>query len=272
MDGEALRVFLRSFHERYPGITAASMASLTDESGQSSYCVLAQEALAGTVAPRVLDLGCGDGVLLAQVAKMSPAAQLTGIDLVPAEIALAKARLSHAVLVCGDITQPLPFPDSAFDVVTAHLVMMLLGPIETTIAQVARVLRPGGSFTFCIDDFAEDGAAFTHLVNVAIAAAGNEPRNPAPRAAADRRVYEPNALESLLSDHGLAMCAQWRVLFRGTVDSRTAWEIVRGTYSVGAIDAGRLDRAERAVKAEVEKIGNPIVTFPLKYISAKRVR
>ena len=88
---------------------------------------------------RVLDAGCGDGVFARAVA----APDVVGIDNAPAMVERARSRGVDARL--GDI-QELPFEDGAFDVVVSNWVLYHLPDLDRGLAEIARVLRPGGRF------------------------------------------------------------------------------------------------------------------------------
>ncbi|WP_433802763.1 class I SAM-dependent methyltransferase [Actinomycetospora sp. CA-084318] len=89
----------------------------------------------------VLDLGCGPGVTTA--ALVGRGARVTGVD--GSAPLLAHARgLSDAAFVVHDLADPLPFPDGSFDLVVAGLVLHYLPDWTAVLAEVARVLRPGG--------------------------------------------------------------------------------------------------------------------------------
>ena len=91
---------------------------------------------------RLLDLGCGRGGLVEQLAH--PTAQIAGVD--PDFDSLRQHRLPglpRAVAGSG-----LPFVASAFDVVVASWLLEHLPQPAATFAEVARVLRPGGAFVF----------------------------------------------------------------------------------------------------------------------------
>ncbi len=112
-------------HQARPGFTARGF-----ERGGS------YDRLAAAVPPgaRVLDLGCGDGALLARL----PGA--IGVDLSRAEL----ARSRHPV-ICGR-AQALPFATHAFDAITCHLAFTLFDDIDAVASEIDRVLAPGGSF------------------------------------------------------------------------------------------------------------------------------
>lgn len=88
---------------------------------------------------RVLDLACGSGPLLERLRGRDVAGDFVGIDLSPHELrGTDRTALARA--------QQLPFRDHAFDVVACHLAFMLFDPIEPVIAELERVLVPGGEF------------------------------------------------------------------------------------------------------------------------------
>ncbi|MEW1637559.1 class I SAM-dependent methyltransferase [Streptomyces sp. NPDC093801] len=101
-------------------------------------------ALAGDVAGRrVLDAGCGSGPLSAALRDCG--AVVTGIDVSAGMLALARRRLGDDVaLHVVDLSAPLPFADGAFDDVVASLLLHYLEDWGPTLAELRRVLRPGG--------------------------------------------------------------------------------------------------------------------------------
>jgi SAM-dependent methyltransferase len=92
---------------------------------------------------RVLDAGCGAGALAA--ALLDRGATVAGVDSSRAMLKLAAARLAgRADLHQADVRDPLPFPDEAFDIVVASLVMHYLRDWEPTLRELHRVLGPDG--------------------------------------------------------------------------------------------------------------------------------
>jgi len=97
-----------------------------------------------------LDLGCGDGKLmriLLEAAKHKP--MLVGVDIDPLETrdAMASGVYSRVHTAPGD---RIPERDGAFDFAFSNSVLEHIDPIEPVLAEVARVLRPGGTFVFTV--------------------------------------------------------------------------------------------------------------------------
>ena len=108
-------------------------------------------ALAGDVAGRrVLDAGCGSGPLFA--ALRDRGAIVAGFDKSAGMLELARRRLGDdADLRQADLGRPLPYPDGAFDDVIASLVLHYLEDWTAPLAELRRVLRPGGRLIASVD-------------------------------------------------------------------------------------------------------------------------
>jgi ubiquinone/menaquinone biosynthesis C-methylase UbiE len=100
--------------------------------------------LAGDVAGRrILDAGCGAGAV--SVALRERGAVVSGFDRSTRMVELARQRLGDDVdLRVADIGEPLPYPDGAFDDVVAALVLHYLQDWSAPLAELRRVLTPGG--------------------------------------------------------------------------------------------------------------------------------
>ncbi|MBR2813100.1 MAG: class I SAM-dependent methyltransferase [Reyranella sp.] len=93
----------------------------------------------------VLDLGCGDGELASRLARRG--ARVTGLDADPRMLIAAHRRAEmesvELTLVRGSV-DALPFPDASFDRVVAVTVLCFVRDADRAVAEMARVLRPGG--------------------------------------------------------------------------------------------------------------------------------
>jgi ubiquinone/menaquinone biosynthesis C-methylase UbiE len=109
------------------------------------------EALRLQPGMRVLDVGCGlgnDAFELAAV--VGPGGSVTGVDfsetLIAEAIKRAADRECHVTFEVGD-AQALRFPSSSFDAVRAERVLMHVPDVSRALAEMPRVLRPGGRMT-----------------------------------------------------------------------------------------------------------------------------
>lgn len=102
---------------------------------------------------RVLDLGTGTGKALPTLAARFPEAEIVGLDLTPAMLRVAGGRRpdlaggARPVLVCADAAR-LPLPDQSVDLVFSSLAIHWSPALDDVLAEVRRVLRYPGLFTF----------------------------------------------------------------------------------------------------------------------------
>lgn len=97
---------------------------------------------------RLLDCGCGPGSISCDFARLLLSGHVNGIDREESQVDLARDRaathnLNNATFSVGSIYE-LPFADSSFDVVFAHAVFEHLASPNLALAEVFRVLSPGG--------------------------------------------------------------------------------------------------------------------------------
>jgi malonyl-CoA O-methyltransferase len=96
---------------------------------------------------RILDLGAGTGRATAGLAERFPDAEIISLDVVPEMLAAARAAHRGSLQVCGD-AGALPLPDGSVDLVFSSLVIHWCEPVDAVFAEVRRVLRFPGLFTF----------------------------------------------------------------------------------------------------------------------------
>jgi len=109
---------------------------------------LAVEHLTG--ARRVLDIGCGEGQIARVACRIEGVERVVGVDPTSAQVDLAHERGGGAIYARAAAAS-LPFTAGAFDAVVACLVFEHIHAVDVAIAEVARVLEPGGRFVFFLN-------------------------------------------------------------------------------------------------------------------------
>ncbi len=98
---------------------------------------------------RVLDFGCGPGTISVGLARaVEPGGEVHGVDLEESQVEVARYAAQagghdNATFHVGDVTN-LPFTDGYFDVAHCHTVLTHVPNTQAALAEVRRVLKPGG--------------------------------------------------------------------------------------------------------------------------------
>ena len=98
---------------------------------------------------RVLDIGCGEGQVSRLAAGLG-AALVVGADLTRSQVEVAQQRGGGPAYLRAT-TDQLPFADGSFDAAVACLVFEHVDAVDASLAEVARVLEPGGRFVFFLN-------------------------------------------------------------------------------------------------------------------------
>lgn len=115
---------------------------------------------------RVLDFGCGPGTVSVGLAKAVAPGELHGVDMEESQIEMARAvatsqNQNSAVFHVGDAAN-LPFDDGFFDVAHCHSVLIHIPDTSAVLAEVKRVLRPGGLIA-CREMICESSFSHPHF-------------------------------------------------------------------------------------------------------------
>lgn len=185
---------------------------------------VAHRAVGMTRRGEAADLGCGPGQLVIELARRSPGLHVTGIDLSDEMIARGQGNARRAGVADrvsfrrGD-AQQIPFPDASLDLVVSTLSLHHWSDPVALLDEIARALRPGGSFL--IFDLRRDMAApFWLLLWFAT-------RVVVP--AALRRVSEPlGSRNAAYTPHEAARLAEQSRLSGWRVTRGPLWLIIEG--------------------------------------------
>lgn len=132
--------------------------------------------LAPPVSASWLDIGCGTGVFSRMIAKSCAPAAVTAID--PSEGQLAYARQAQTGIHYQQAdAQALPFPAASFDQAVMALVIFFLPDPAKGVAEMARILRPGGTASAYAWDSLGGGTPTVPIQRV-LEAHGHQPPSP----------------------------------------------------------------------------------------------
>jgi len=104
-------------------------------------------------AEKMLDVGCGTGEMTFALARRGDHAAIVGIDVSEPYVAFARTRNSDPRIgfEIADATS-LPFPSAQFDRAVSQLVLQFLPDPYPAVAEMRRVVRPGGMVAACVWD------------------------------------------------------------------------------------------------------------------------
>ncbi len=113
---------------------------------------------------RWLDIGCGNGAFTDMLVERCDPVAVNGIDPSPEQIAFARQRLaSDSVRFDIGDAMALPYADDAFDAAVMALVIFFVPDPAKSVAEMARVVKPGGSVSAYAWDILGGGFPFTAL-------------------------------------------------------------------------------------------------------------
>ena len=122
----------------------------------------------------VLDVACGTGVVAREAAILvGPAGQVSGIDLNPAMIEVARERTSAIDWRVGDVSD-LPYEDCSFDAVLCQSALFFFPDPVRALSEMARVLRPGGVVVLQTYAGLDEQPAYGPFVHAVVRHAGDD--------------------------------------------------------------------------------------------------
>ncbi len=186
--------------------------------------------LAPTSGLRWLDVGCGNGAFTEMLVERCAPVSVHGIDPSEAQLVYARTRpASHIAQFRQGDAMALPFPDDAFDAAVMPLVIFFVPNPAKGVAEMARVVCPGGSVTAYAWDMAGGGFPYEALLGEMRALGMAVPVPPSPGAS---RI---DAMRDLWTSAGLNAIETREITVQRTfADFDDYWTTIFGAPSVGA--------------------------------------
>lgn len=196
-----------------------------------------------------LDIGCGNGAFSELIVTRTAPAAVHGIDPSEGQLAFARTR-PHAdkMHFRQGGALDLPYDDNAFDAATMALVLFFVPEPTKGVAEMARVVKPGGTVSAYVWDM--PGGGFPHEpVFAELRAMGRTPMGPPRPEASDRAV-----MQALWRNAGLED-VEVRVIEvqRSYADFDDFWESIRQSPSIKASTANMSPAEIDDLKAGVRK-------------------
>lgn len=144
---EAAKASSKEIRSHYAGLAASYDDNALHQSFSDRMAKFIVELTGPALTKRVLDAGCGTG-LLGTCLKV---ARLVGIDRSPDMLAKARIKNIYAELVEGDLVEAMAARTDSFDIVASVSVLCHIADLAPFFRETARILVPGGHLFFSVD-------------------------------------------------------------------------------------------------------------------------
>jgi len=199
---------------------------------------------------RWIDVGCGNGAFTGQVIQRCAPAEIQGIDPSEAQLAFARTRpgAQGATFLQGN-AMALPFDTDRFDAAVMALVIFFVPDPAKGVAEMTRVVRPGGMVAAYVWD-ALGGGSPTHPIQAELRTLGVTPALPP-----SVNVSGMEALRGLWIDAGLEEVMSRTITVRRTfTDFEDFWQSTTASTlkpTLAAMDASAVAQLKNQVRARL---------------------
>lgn len=158
------------------------------------------DAAGVTNGQRVLDVGCGTGIVARALARRVRATgSVVGLDVNEGMLAVAQ-QAAPGVEWRHGVAESLPFDDNRFDAVVSQFALMFFEDKAAALGEMMRVLRPGGRMVIAVWDTLQNTPGYAAMVALLRRLFGDAPAN---ALAAPYSLGEPYALRALFGEAGI---------------------------------------------------------------------
>ena len=161
-----------------------------------------------------LDIGCGNGYTVRWAAEAAPEGKAVGLDV--SERMIERAREMSAGLENVEFHRAAfpvhPLPHDAFDAILSMEVFYYLPDMDAALAEVARLLKPGGRFACMVDFYGENEASHSWPEDVGV----------------EMTLLDSAGWRRVLEEAGLEVIDQRRVLLAAE-EASEPWKATEGS-------------------------------------------
>lgn len=210
---------------------------------------------------QALDVGCGSGALVAELADLLGAENVAAVDPSEPFVQASRARVPEARILVGS-AESLPFGDGEFDATLSQLVVNFLDDPEQGLREMGRVTRADGVVAGCVWDY---GGEMTMLRTFWEAAAALDPEGATPEAHT-MRFARPDELAVLWRSAGLRDVDVAPIVVEASYDDfDDLWApFPTGVGPAGAYTASLDEEAQTSLREEfARRLGEPPGSFTL---------
>jgi SAM-dependent methyltransferase len=268
--GGLASAFYRSVTALDPGATEDTLAGLLGNSGVHLYDSLIGWA---SLVPgeRVLDVGCGSGgATRAAAAAVGPEGLVMGVDPSPEALALARQRTPAGMPIIyreGWGERLSTVPDRSFDCVLASLVLDQVANLEPFLAEVMRVLRPGGRMVASVTAWDQLRPFDMGLMGSVVAVVARHARGSlsgrASRASIPNEPPDTAAFKAV----GLAAPEERGFQLAAVMDDiDEAWALFSRTYIAYMLG----EEGKAALRAALDRRIPHVLHIPMRYVRTRR--
>lgn len=245
--------FLASFHRDHAG-AAEAVLSRSLAGDHNPYRWLARAV--SREARLVVDLACGSGPMSREL--VHDGRTVVGIDLSAEELALAAER-GPGPWVRADALR-LPFADGSVDAVTSSMGLVVVRPLGAVLAEVARVLRPGGVLAAIAPAARPLAARDLRVLSRLTGILRTSPQFPGP--------LELAGFAKTLRAHGLQKVEDARERYAFTVADRADAELMLSALYLPQTRPARVQAAVEHLSSRVDERGPVSLAVPMRRLVA----
>ena len=249
------RQYWAKFHSERAGVIEEVLSrSFSTGHSHSPYRWLARAVSAGS--QLVLDLACGSGPMSREL--LQPGRMVVGVDLSADELALAAAR-GPGPWIRADALD-LPFADESVDAVTSSIGLVVVQPLDRVIAEVARVLKPGGVLAAIAPALRPLAPRDVRLLSRINTRLRTKPQFPGP--------VELTGFARTLQAFGMRRVEDARERYCFTVESRADAELMLSALYLPQTRKSRVEAATELLEDRMTRRGPVEVAIPMRRLVA----